>query len=288
MEGETMIHLKNGDGIQWPEGKRIAVLLTFDFDAELLRYSVIGKKNIGFADISRGQYGVKEGLQRCLNMLQRNGLPATFFIPGQIIEKYPEACKAIAVGNYEIAYHGYEHNNTIGLTQEQETENLEKSEKLIETLCGKKPVGARGPLDALQDFSLDQFAERGYLYDSTLKDCDWAYVLDNGLVELPTDVAVDDFSYFYFSYADEAPINCSYLPENVLEIWQDAYDELAAEGDKIMVIKLHPQLIGRVSRINMLEKFILYMQQRGAWLADCRTVAQYVKDHGMKKGAEVK
>lgn len=149
-------------------------------------------------------------------------------------------------------------------------------------------MGARGPLDALQDFSLDQFAERGYLYDSTLKDCDWAYVLDNGLVELPTDVAVDDFSYFYFSYADEAPINCSYLPENVLEIWQDAYDELAAEGDKIMVIKLHPQLIGRVSRINMLEKFILYMQQRGAWLADCRTVAQYVKDHGMEKGAEVK
>ena len=32
-----MITLKNGDGIKWPHGKRIAVLLTFDFDAEYLR-----------------------------------------------------------------------------------------------------------------------------------------------------------------------------------------------------------------------------------------------------------
>ena len=33
-----LITLKNGDGIKWPHGKRIAVLLTFDFDAEYLRY----------------------------------------------------------------------------------------------------------------------------------------------------------------------------------------------------------------------------------------------------------
>ena len=32
-----MITLKNGDVIKWPHGKRIAVLLTFDFDAEYLR-----------------------------------------------------------------------------------------------------------------------------------------------------------------------------------------------------------------------------------------------------------
>lgn len=283
-----MISLKNGDGIQWPEGKRIAVMLTFDFDAELLRYSVIGKRKIGFADVSRGQYGPKEGLKRCLAMLQRHRLPATFFIPGEIIEKYPEQCREIAAANYEIAYHGYDHNNTIGIPEKEEIASLEKSEGLIQGLCGRKPVGARGPLDALQDDSLDLFSQRGYLYDSTLKDCDWPYVLENGLVELPTDVAMDDFSYFYFSYADEAPINCSYLPDDVYAMWQDAFDELAAEGDKILVIKLHPQLIGRVSRINMLERFILYMQQKGAWIADCETVARYVKEFYKAKESEAK
>ncbi len=281
-----MISLKNGDGIQWPEGKRIAVMLTFDFDAELLRYSVIGKRKIGFADVSRGQYGPKEGLERCLAMLQRNRLPATFFIPGEIIEKYPEQCREIAAGKYEIGYHGYDHDNRVGISLVEEKENMEKAERLIQKVCGKKPVGARGPLDTLQEYSLDLFQQRGYLYDSTLKDCDWGYKLSNGLVELPTAVSMDDFTYYYFSYADSATILCSACPDDVFDQWQDAFDELASEGDKILVLKLHPQLSGRVSRIYMLEKFILYMQQRGAWIANCETVARYIKEYNNAKGGD--
>lgn len=53
----TMFKPKNGNGIIWPDNKRIAVMVTFDFDAELLRHSVIGKKDISFSDHSRGQYG---------------------------------------------------------------------------------------------------------------------------------------------------------------------------------------------------------------------------------------
>jgi peptidoglycan/xylan/chitin deacetylase (PgdA/CDA1 family) len=283
-----LISIKNGDGIRWPEGKRIAVMLTFDFDAELLRHSVIGKKNIGFADRSRGQYGTADGLERCVSMLERLRVPATFFIPGQIFEMYPEAVRKIAALGCEIGYHGYDHDHTVGIPEAQEMENLEKSEKLIQACCGKKPVGARGPLDVLQEYSAELLKKRGYLYDSTLKDCDWPYLLPNGLVELPTDVACDDFSYFYFSYADEATINCSYLPDEVRIFWQDAYDELAAEGDKVFVLKLHPQLIGRVSRIRMLEQFILYMQQSGAWIASCHDVAAYVKAFYEGKEGEAK
>lgn len=92
-----MIALKNGDGIKWPYGKRIAVLLTFDFDAEYLRYSVTGQDTLGFSDISRGQYGPHEGLQRCLDMLQRQGIKTTFFVPGIVAEKYPQLiCRSIA------------------------------------------------------------------------------------------------------------------------------------------------------------------------------------------------
>lgn len=279
-----MIALKNGDGIRWPNGKRIAVMLTFDFDAELLRQSVIGKKTIGFSDRSRGLYGPHEGLKRCLDMLQRQRLTTTFFIPGKIIEEYPDSVKAIAAAGHEIAYHGYDHDATVGLTREQEEANMEKSETLIEKLCGHKPVGYRGPLDVLQECSLDLMQQRGYLYDSTLMDCDWAYRTKEGIIELPTDVTVDDFTYYYFSYADEATILCSYDPAYVYDMWKDAFDELASEGDKILVLKLHPQLSGRNSRIRMLEQFVLYMKQRGAWLASCKEVAEYVQQHQENKG----
>lgn len=276
--------LANGGGIRWPAGKRIAVMVTFDFDAELLRQSVIGSRNIGFSDTSRGQYGVDTGLPRILAMLRRQQLRTTFFVPGKIMEMYPEAAKSIVADGHELACHGYDHDNTVGIPEEQEMGNLERSEMLLQAFTGRKPAGYRGPLDVLQEYSTDFLAQRGYLYDSTLKDCDWPYLLPGGLVELPVDVTQDDFSYFYFSYADNADINCSYLPDDVREMWQDAYDELASEGDKVFVLKLHPQLMGRYSRLRMLEQFILYMRQSGAWLATCADVAAYVKQWYAENG----
>lgn len=276
---------KNGDGIKWPSGKRIAVMVTFDFDGELLRKSVIGKRSIGFSDTSRGQYGPDEGLARCLDMLQRQNLQTTFFVPGKMVELYPDKVAQIAAAGHELAYHGYEHEADVDTPAAVEAANMERSEVLLAQISGAKPVGYRGPLDVLPNCALELMAERGYLYNSTLKDCDWAYIHENtGIVELPTEPSLDDFSFFYFSYADEATITCSYLVGYVYDIWRDNFDELAEEGDKVFVLKLHPQLIGRASRVRMLERFIQYMREQGAWLATCREVAAYVKDFYASQG----
>ena len=274
-----MFKVKNGDGIIWPQNKRIAVMVTFDFDAELLRQSVIGKKNIGFADYSRGQYGPDEGLARCLKVLRQQDVQTTIFVPGYIAEKYTQQVKEIVAAGHELAYHGYLHEASCNMPEAEERANMEKSESILAKLAGQEPVGYRGPLDVLPNCALKLMAEKGYLYCSTLKDCDWAYLhQEYPIVELPTEPTLDDFSYFYFSYADEATITCSYPVDYVYEIWKDNFDELANEGDKIMVLKLHPQLIGRSSRVRMLERFIAYMKANGAWIASCQEVAQYVKD----------
>ena len=99
----------------------------------------------------------------------------------------------------------------------------------------------------MQTYGVKLMQKRGYLYSSTLKDCDWAYIHEGErpVVELPTEPGFDDFSFFYFSYADAHTITCSYPAEYVYNMWKDAFDELANEGDKIMCLKLHPQLIGR-------------------------------------------
>lgn len=273
-----MILLKNGGGITWPCGKRIAVLLTFDFDAEYLRCSVTGQKTLAFSDISRGQYGPCEGLQRCLDLLQRQNIKTTFFVPGIVAEKYSDAVKKISAHGHELAYHGYAHDAHLVIPKEEEIANMEKSEKILEKISGKKIIGHRAPLDAMQPYAIELMQQRGYLYSSTLKDCDWAYIHDgiSPVVELPTEPGFDDFSFFYFSYADAHSITCSYPTNYVYTMWKDAFDELASEGDKIMCLKLHPQLIGRSSRIRMLEKFILYARQNGAWIASCAEVARYV------------
>ena len=82
--------LPTGEGIRWPEGRQIAVLLTFDFDADRLQAAYFGREDLPFADRSRGLYGPDEGLPRLLNMLARQSVPATFFVPGVICRRCPD------------------------------------------------------------------------------------------------------------------------------------------------------------------------------------------------------
>lgn len=67
----------------------------------------------------------------------------------------------------------------------------------------------------------------------------------------------------------------------MLEIWKEEFDTLADEGRMINFV-LHPQFIGRVSRVNMLKDLIGYMLSRGAWIDTNRSVAEWVlKESGM-------
>jgi len=277
------MELKNGDGMVWPGGAPIAVIPTFDFDAEYLRYSVIGRDRTGFADRSRGRYGPDEGLMRCLDMLRRQKIRTTFFVPGIVAEKYPEKVQEIAK-EHELAYHGYLHDARLGIDYAEEERNMAQSEALLEKFSGRKVVGHRAPLDTMQTYAMDLLQKRGYLYSSNLKDRDWPYVHEKyGIAELPTEPGFDDFSWFYFSYADNATITCSYPAAYVRSFWQDAFDELLSEGDKVMVLKLHPQLIGRSSRIKMLEDLLIYMKKKGAWITSCEEAARHVLEFYKKR-----
>jgi len=67
----------------------------------------------------------------------------------------------------------------------------------------------------------------------------------------------------------------------MLEIWKEEFDSLASEG-RMMNFVLHPQFIGRASRVNMLSELIGYMLAHGAWMDTNYAVASYILDqYGM-------
>ena len=63
---------------QWPNGARVAVALSFDVDNATVPLS---RGQLGSEDLSRGMYGAIDGLPRILRMLDRQNVPASFFIP---------------------------------------------------------------------------------------------------------------------------------------------------------------------------------------------------------------
>ena len=136
----------NGPAITWPGRARIAVMVTFDFDAEYLRMSRAASKGttIGFTDYSRGQYGPREGLKRCLDMLDTHDIKSTFFVPGIVAEKYTAQVESIHARGHEIACHGYMHESVRGISAEEETEILEKKRGYTETHHGTASRGSQG------------------------------------------------------------------------------------------------------------------------------------------------
>ena len=49
--------IRTGPGIQWPDGRRVAVMLTFDFEAETLRISNLARQGKEPDEQDQGRYG---------------------------------------------------------------------------------------------------------------------------------------------------------------------------------------------------------------------------------------
>src|SRR5262245_33582066 len=77
---------------RWKDGARCAVALSFDSDHETgeLRYG--GKS---FGKMSQGEYGARSGIKRILKLLERHGVPASFFQPAVSAMLHPQEVKAV-------------------------------------------------------------------------------------------------------------------------------------------------------------------------------------------------
>ena len=267
----------------WPDNKRIAILLAFDLDAELL-WLCRDKENINHpVNLSRGAYGPKQGVPRILDMLDTHEVKGTFYIPGWVIERYEHVAREIHARGHEIAFHGYMHEEKYGVSYEEADAVMEKSEMIISSITGKKPIGFRAPGGVIHPFTVEMLYKRGYLYTSSWRDRDWPFFHElQGeripLVGFPQDSIFDDTAYFFVTTSP--PIREGLKSaRDMIEIWKAEFDGLAAEGDKAMSFVIHPQASGRVSRINAISEFIGYMKSRGAWFARSDEAARYFIAH---------
>lgn len=246
------------------------ICLSFDFDAMSVWF---GYGNPTFAMLYRGEYGARVGIYRILDLLQRYQLPTTFFIPGQTIDSFPEAVEAIQKLKHEIAHHSYAHTDPSEQTPDEERRDMERAlESLAKT--GVTPLGYRSPSADISPVTLSLLEEYGFLYDSSLmaddfrpyhprigdrvsRDTPLVKGRESRLWELPISFELDDWVHFQFNF--EPYENGASAPSKVLEIWQAELDWMHAHVDGgIFTLTMHPQVIGRAHRIQMLEQFITH------------------------------
>lgn len=252
--------------------KGFPLMLTFDLDCETMwtaRDPSYAKRPIL---MSQGAYGWKVGLQRVLAMLERFDVKATFFVPGIVAEQRPHTVDLILEGGHEIAHHSYSHRWIVNLKPEEEHEEFQKGLEILTLLTGYRPRGWRSPAAEFSEHTLGMIEHYGFDYSSNFFDDDSPYLLTiNGkrtsIVELPFRWVLDDAPFFQYSIV--LPGRTLQAPSAVLEAWKHEFDVLYAE-DRMMMLGMHPEIIGQPSRIKVLEGLLLHAtSHRGVWIDRC-------------------
>jgi len=259
----------------WPGGAKCALTLTFDFDAETnwLSRDPANAKRPG--TLSQGTYGARVGILNVLSLLREQALKGTFFVPGWVVDNRTQRVEAIVRDGHEIGHHGYWHKWVDPDFPEQELEEMEAGLHALKSQFGIVPAGYRSPAGETSSNLIRILSEKGFLYDSSLMDSvdPYYHCLEDGFqgpVELPWHWSLDDAPFMLFSIMSPRPI---FTNEHVLSIWKAEFEAIRETGGLINLV-MHPQAIGRPSRMTMLRQFIEFTRGFGdVWYATCSEVA---------------
>jgi peptidoglycan/xylan/chitin deacetylase (PgdA/CDA1 family) len=252
--------------------------MTFDFDA---MSGFVSRGMTSPTPVSRGEFGAV-GVPRILTLLAERKILATWFIPGVVIETYPNLCKRIADAGHEIGHHGWTHDTPASMTRAEEHDALRRGNKSIENVSGQRARGYRSPAWDLSPHSIELLLDEGFVYDSSMMGHDYlpyrarvGDVVDTegpmqfgkttSLLEMPISWSLDDYPHFEFVRTGAAILPGLANASAVLENWIADYRYLRQRLDYgIITYTFHPLVIGRGHRLLALEALIDTLSEEGA------------------------
>lgn len=255
--------------------KKMPVLLTFDLDGETLWRCRDPENANRPVTLSQGRYGPEEGVPRILRVLNRFEIKSTYFIPGFTVDQYQGLVKQLYQEGHEIGNHGWSHTYPDNLNDyhAEKKEYLDSSD-LIEKITGVRPKGYRSPAWEFSVYTggiiVDEMPELEY--SSNMMDTERIrYLTLDGkktrLVEIPISWVLDDAAFWLYSL--RTPGKAIQPLDSVEKYWVSEFDALLEEykrevsesgvSDICFVLTCHPQIIGRPSRIKLLERVIEHM-----------------------------
>ena len=109
-----------------------------------------------------------QGINKILELLNRNDTKATFFVVGELLEYKPELLDLILDNGHEIGFHTMKHTrvDTAGFQDEFDNEI-----KIFDKLTNGKSVGFRAPsfsLNKKSSWVIDVLEKNQYVYDTSV------------------------------------------------------------------------------------------------------------------------
>jgi peptidoglycan/xylan/chitin deacetylase (PgdA/CDA1 family) len=263
----------------WPGGADVAVSLTFDVDAEAGWLGEDSAYERRLSTLSEARYGITRGLPRIRELLQREQIPATFYVPGDTAERHTAALAGLGGDGHEIAHHGYLHVRSDTADAGTQRQELEQGLAALRDRLGAEVTGYRSPSWELTPETFALLAELGFGYDSSCMGDDRPYYEVCGqhrLLELPVHWSLDDWPHFAWHPGGNEVLTA---PSALLEVWLAEFESALAER-RHLTFTMHPEVIGRGYRLAALARLIAGMRERASvWFVRHDELAGFLHEH---------
>lgn len=281
------------EGFSWPGGKKLALSIVVNVEEGAERRidegdkrpepvdelgAVPGKPIRIHGNESNYQYGINRGAPRVLKLLDEAGVPATWTVCGQALEKAPWLAEAIMARGDEPCNHGHKWAFTAFMSPEEERAFIERGTKSINATCGRKPKGWLSRY-LHTDITRRILIEQGYSYHMDDYSDDFPYwaqtEMEDGstkpIVLLPYAIDSNDMK-FWLAPAFTAENWLTYAKETFNWLHKEANEE----GARMMSLGLHLRIIGRPGRIDAFRKFLAHVSAHNdVWVAKREDIAAH-------------
>lgn len=259
---------------QLPAGKKTAVSLTFDVDAEAGWLGEGEEYTRRLTTLSEARYGVVRGIPRILELLDRQGIPATFFVPGYTAEHHRGLVDTLLEAGHEVAHHGYLHLRSDKVSAQAQAEEIERGLEVFERLGVPIPRGYRSTSWELTPETFELLVQYGFAYDSSCMGDDRPYIErwgDLEILEIPVHWSLDDWPRFGWNIDGGGNVAD---PDELRRTWIAEFESARAEH-RHTSFTMHPEVIGRPYRLAQLAQVIEHITASGdVWFARMDEVAE--------------
>ena len=203
------------------------------------------------------EYGLRCGLPRVIDILERRGLRASAFLNAQVTDVYPSLMTAVTGAGWELVGHGWFQQSLKQV--DDETTVIRQSLDKLQEISGKKTRAWLGPgLGETMD-TVDILKENGveFLHDWVLDDLPfWIRTKHGPMVGLPYTFELNDVPIYAIQ-------NCS--SDEILkrlEATLAIFERETETQPRVLTFGLHPHIIGVPHIVYYFEKALDLLASR--------------------------
>lgn len=277
--------------LRWPQEARVAlcVLVNLEhmdwrapegsFQAAPVAPGMIPRPFPDYSRLTHREYGHRVGIFRLLDVLEKYGIIPTIAMDALTAEHYPYLVRHCVQRGCEIIGHGIGVSRMISsnMSEQEERDYIQTSVETLTRATGAPPLGWLGPEYGESPHTPPLLAQAGIQYV-----CDWVndeqpYRMttpQGDLFALPVLLELDDA---HAMWERRVPI------DRYGALLQESFDTLYRDGTdngRLLVLHLHPWLIGQPFRIGYLDRALETMMRRqGVWAANGAAIIDWYRHH---------